>query len=47
MFDIGEASLKRIPMMEPLLGTEAVVRTLLDTSPEAADLIEALGDPDE
>ena len=44
VFDTGEASLKRVPMMEPLRGTEAVVGALLDSSPEAADLIEALGE---
>ncbi len=44
VFDTGESSLKRIPMMEPLRGTEEVVKSLLDTSPLAADLIEALGE---
>ncbi len=42
VFDTGEASLKRVPMMEPLRGTKDVVGDLLDASPEAADLIAAL-----
>ncbi len=42
VFDTGDPTLKRVPMMEPLRGTKAVVGELLDRSPDAADLIEAL-----
>ena len=42
VFDTGESSLKRVPMMEPLKGTEEVVGAILDSSPNVADLIEAL-----
>lgn len=44
VFDTGETSLKRVPMMEPLRGTEAIVGALLDSCPNAADLVEALGE---
>ena len=44
VFDVGEASLKRVPMMEPLRGTRDVVGDLLEASEEAADLIAALGE---
>ena len=42
VFDTGESSLKRVPMMEPLRGTENLVGAILDESPEAADLIASL-----
>ena len=43
VFDIGDEPLKRVPMMEPLRGNKTLVGGLLDDSPEAADLLEALG----
>ncbi|MFQ5968285.1 MAG: depupylase/deamidase Dop [Acidimicrobiia bacterium] len=43
VFDVGEEALKRVPMMEPLRGDKERVGDLLDRSPEAADLVEALG----
>ena len=42
VFDVGEARLKRVPMMEPLRGNKALVGDLLDSSTEATDLLEAL-----
>jgi proteasome accessory factor A len=42
VFDIGGDPLRRVPMMEPLRGTEAMVGSLLDQSPTAAALIAAL-----
>jgi len=46
VFDIGEETLKRVPMMEPLRGTEEHVGELLDTSEDAAALLKALGGED-
>jgi proteasome accessory factor PafA2 len=43
VFDIGEAVLKRVPMMEPLRGGRDLVAPLLDGAPTAADLVKALG----
>ena len=43
VFDTGESTLKRVPMMEPLRGTREHVAELLDAAPDAAELIEALG----
>ena len=43
VFDVGEESLKRVPMMEPLRGTKALVGELLDASTRATDLLGALG----
>ena len=43
VFDVGEDSLKRVPMMEPLRGNESLVGDLLDASPDAATLLDALG----
>ena len=43
VFDVGEESLKRVPMMEPLRGNESLVGDLLDTSSDAAALLDALG----
>lgn len=43
VFDVGEESLKRLPMMEPLRGDETRVGSLLDEAPDAASLITALG----
>ncbi len=42
VFDVGEEPLKRVPMMEPLRGSKALVEDLLEASPEATDLIAAL-----
>jgi len=43
VFDIpGEEQLLRVPMLEPVKGTQAMVEHLLDSSPTAADLLGAL-----
>jgi proteasome accessory factor A len=42
VFDVGRESLVRIPTLEPLRGTKAHIGRLLDTSPTAAKLVEAL-----
>ena len=47
VFDVGEASLVRLPMMEPRRGTRDLVEELLDTSPDAATLLEQIGATDE
>ena len=46
VFDTGEDSLKRVPMMEPLRGTKERVGELLDASDTPADLLRALGGDD-
>ena len=43
VFDVGEETLKRVPMMEPLRGNQSLVGDLLDASSEATDLLDALG----
>ena len=43
IFDVGEDVLKRVPMMEPLRGSEERVARLLEGAPTAADLLRALG----
>jgi proteasome accessory factor A len=43
VFDVGEANLKRVPMMEPLRGAADLVGTLLDEAEDAADLLRRLG----
>ena len=43
VFDIGGATLQRVPMMEPTRGTKAQVGPLLDAADSAADLLERLG----
>jgi proteasome accessory factor A len=43
VFDVGRDPLRRVPMMEPLRGTAEHVRTLLDESPTAAELLARLG----
>jgi proteasome accessory factor A len=45
IFDVGRESLVRVPMLEPLRGTRAHVGELLDRSPTAAALVEALSAP--
>ena len=42
IFDVGAESLQRVPMPEPLRGTEAHVKDLLDVTPDAAGLLEKL-----
>jgi proteasome accessory factor PafA2 len=46
VFDVGEETLKRVPMMEPLRGTRSLVATMLEASPTAATMIRALGGND-
>jgi len=46
VFDVGEDTLKRVPMMEPLRGTRDHVGTLLEASPDAAALLHGLGGED-
>ncbi|MFQ5966821.1 MAG: depupylase/deamidase Dop [Acidimicrobiia bacterium] len=46
VFDIGEETLKRLPMMEPLRGSAARVGELLSNAPDAAGLIRAIGGDD-
>jgi proteasome accessory factor A len=43
VFDVGEDSLKRVPMMEPLRGSKDLVGDLLAESDTPAALIRALG----
>ena len=43
VFDIGTDALRRVPMMEPLRGTEAHVGTLFDECDSAAELLRRLG----
>ena len=42
VFDVGEATLRRVPMMEPLRGSAAHVGTLLDECSTAAELVARL-----
>ena len=42
VFDVGGASLQRVPMMEPSRGTKAHVGELLERADSAADLIRLL-----
>jgi proteasome accessory factor A len=43
VFDVGDGPLRRIPMMEPLRGTRAIVGDLLDRAGSPRDLIDLLG----
>ncbi len=43
VFDVGEANLKRVPMMEPLRGGADRVAALIDEAADAAELIRLLG----
>ncbi len=43
VFDVAGQPLKRVPMMEPLRGTEAITKALLDACPTATDLLAKLG----
>jgi proteasome accessory factor A len=45
IFDVGRESLVRVPMLEPLRGTKKHVAELLDNSPDAQSLIDALVGP--
>jgi proteasome accessory factor PafA2 len=45
IFDVGRASMVRVPMTEPLRGTKAHVGDLLDRCPDAASLVAALVGP--
>jgi proteasome accessory factor A len=42
VFDIGQSTLRRVPMMEPLRGTRAHVGTVVDQSADPAELIARL-----
>jgi proteasome accessory factor A len=43
VFDVGGDPLRRVPMMEPLRGTEAHVGSLIDGCSSAGDLLDKLG----
>ena len=43
VFDIGEESLRRVPMMEPLRGTVDLVGPIIESSENASELLERLG----
>ena len=43
VFDVGDETLRRVPMMEPLRGTRAHVGTLVDESATPAELLARLG----
>jgi proteasome accessory factor A len=43
VFDLGSDPLRRVPMMEPLRGTAAMVDELLETCSSPAELLERLG----
>jgi proteasome accessory factor A len=45
LFDLKEGPLKKIFMLEPLRGTEAMVRQLLEQSPTAKDLLRNISKP--
>ena len=47
VFDVGRASLVRVPMMEPLRGSRTHVEELMAASPDAATLIDNLGGADD
>ena len=42
VFDVGQDTLRRVPMMEPLRGTRAQVGTLVDESASPAELVARL-----
>jgi proteasome accessory factor A len=42
LVDLGEAALRRIPMMDPLRGTKALTGSLFESCATAAELIVAL-----
>jgi proteasome accessory factor A len=43
VFDVGESTLRRVPMMEPGRGSRALVEDLFSASPDAATLLRRLG----
>ena len=43
VFDVGGDPLRRVPMMEPLRGTAALLEELVDSCSSPAELIERLG----
>jgi proteasome accessory factor A len=43
VFDLGGDPLRRVPMMEPLKGTAAMVDTLLEGCSSPAELLDRLG----
>ena len=43
VFDVGSDALRRVPMMEPMRGTQAHVGTLFDECETAAELLRRLG----
>ena len=45
LFDLKDGPLKKIFMLEPLRGTEALIRPLLDASPTARDLLRNISRP--
>jgi proteasome accessory factor A len=47
VFDVGRSTLVRVPMMEPLRGSRALVEELLQASPDAATLVDNLGGADD
>lgn len=42
LFDIGNATIKKVPLLEPLRGTEALTKTLLDESDTVESLLTKL-----
>lgn len=42
LFDVGNTSIKKVPLLEPLRGTEAMVRPLLDGSNSVQELLAQL-----
>ena len=42
VFDLGEGPLQRVPMLDPLRGTQLLTEDLLETSATAQELLEAL-----
>ncbi len=47
VFDTGESTLVRLPMMEPRRGTRDLVEGLFDSSPDAATLVARIGGTNE
>jgi proteasome accessory factor A len=42
LFDVGNATIKKIPLMDPLRGTESLTRELLEASESAESLLAKL-----
>jgi proteasome accessory factor A len=47
VFDIGQSTLVRLPMMEPRRGTRELVEELFDASPDVATLLDTIGGTNE